>query len=111
MRIHAGYPRKPYSRIDVVDAKTRFRKKGMPFLWGTKAEMISDDVVRITLPGIAKAAEPGDLVSLSTGQEAGAPHAISLDQCAKMHLENVTIHSAPGMGILEADGEGGSKFL
>jgi hypothetical protein len=110
VKIHAGYPRKPYSRIDVVDAKTRYRKKGMPFLWGSNAEMIGDDVVRVNQPGIAKTAQPGDLVSLSTGPETGAPHAISIDQCENMLFENVTIHSAPGMGILEADGEGGSVF-
>lgn len=110
VKIHAGYPRKPYSRIDVVDAQTRFRKKGMPFLWGTKAEMIGEDMVRVKLAGIGKAAQTGDLVSLSTGQEAGAPHAISIDQCENMRFENVTVHSAPGMGILEADGEGGSVF-
>lgn len=110
VKIHAGYPRKPYARIDVIDPKTRFRKKGMPFLWGTKAEMIGEDVVRVKLDGIAKAAKPGDLASLSTGQEAGAPHAISIDQCERMVLKNVTVHSAPGMGILEADGEGGSSF-
>jgi hypothetical protein len=111
IRIHAGYPRKPYSRIDVVDRQTRFRKKGMPFLWGTKAEMIADDVVRIHREGIGKFARPGDLASLSTGQEAGAPHAISIDECAAITLRNVTVYSAPGMGILEADGEGGSSFI
>jgi len=110
VKIHAGYPKKPYSRIDVVDAKTRFRKKGMPFLWGTKAEMVGEDVVRVKLAGIAKAAKPGDLASLSTGQEAGAPHAISIDQSERIQLRGVTVHSAPGMGILEADGEGGSSF-
>lgn len=111
VKIHAGYPRNPYSRIDVIDAKTRFRKKGMPFLWGTKAEMIGEDIVRIHREGIAKASRPGDLASLSTGQEAGAPHAISIDQCEKIIFRNVTVHSAPGMGILEADGEGGSSFV
>lgn len=110
VRIHAGYPRKPYARIDVVDPKTRYRKKGMPFLWGTKASMIGEDVVRIQLNGIAKTAKNGDLVSLSTGQETGAPHAISIDQCSAIHLKSVTVHSAPGMGIIEADGEGGSSF-
>lgn len=110
VRIHAGYPKKPYSRIDVIDPKTRYRKKGMPFLWGTKAEMIADDVVRIRLDGLAKAAKKGDLVSLSTGQEMGAPHAISIDQSERVSLKNVTIFSASGMGILEADGEGGSSF-
>ena len=110
VKIHTGYPKKPYSRIDVIDEKTRFRKKGMPFLWGTKAEMVGGDVVRVKLSGIAKAAKPGDLASLSTGQERGAPHAISIDECERMTLKNVTVHSAPGMGILEADGEGGSTF-
>lgn len=110
VKIHTGYPKKAYSRIDVIDAKTRFRKKGMPFLWGTKAELIGEDVVRVSLKGIAKAAVPGDLASLSTGQERGAPHGISIDECERMLLKNVTIHSAPGMGLLEADGEGGSTF-
>jgi len=111
IKIHAGYPRMPYSRIDVVDRQTRFRKKGMPFLWGTKAEMIADDVVRIHRDGIGKFARPGDLASLSTGQEMGAPHAISLDGCERVTLRNVTVHSAPGMGIIEADGEGGASFI
>ncbi len=110
VKLHAGYPRKAYSRMDLVDAKTHFRKQGMPFLWGTKAEMVSDGVVKVTLAGIGKVAKPGDLVSLSTGQETGAPHAISIDQCERMVFENVTVYSAPGMGILEADGEGGSIF-
>lgn len=111
VKLHQGYPRKAYSRLDVIDPKTRYRKKGMPFLWGTKAEMIGDDVVRVRLPGLAKTARVGDLVSLSTGQEAGAPHAISIEQCERMTLRHVTVHSAPGMGILEADGEGGSTFM
>lgn len=110
VKIHAGYPKKPYARIDVIDPKTHFRKKGMPFLWGTKGEMIGEDIVRVKLKGITKAAKKGDFASLSTGQEAGAPHAISIDQCERMILRNVTVHSAPGMGILEADGEGGSVF-
>lgn len=111
VKLHAGYPRKAYARIDVIDPKTRFRKKGMPFLWGTKAELIGEDVVRVTLDGIARIARIGDLVSLSTGQESGAPHAISVEQCSGIHFKNVTVHSAPGMGILEADGEGGSSFI
>lgn len=110
VKIHAGYPRKPYARIDVIDRETRFRKKGMPFLWGTKAEMAAADVVRVRLPGLAKAARKGDLVTLSTGQETGAPHAVCIDNCERMTLCGVTVHSAPGMGILEADGEGGSTF-
>ena len=110
VKLHQGYPRKAYSRLDVVDPQTRYRKKGMPFLWGTKAELIGEDVVRVSLPGLAKTARLGDLVSLSTGQETGAPHAISVEGCERMTLRHVTVYSAPGMGILEADGEGGSRF-
>jgi hypothetical protein len=72
--------------------------------------MVGEDIVRVKRPDIAKAAKIGDLASLSTGQEAGAPHGISINECARMILRNVTVHSAPGMGILEADGEGGSIF-
>ncbi|MFN0076616.1 MAG: right-handed parallel beta-helix repeat-containing protein [Prosthecobacter sp.] len=111
VKIHAGYPRRPYARIDVIDASTRFRKKGMPFLWGTTAEMISDDVVRIHRDGIAKFARPGDLASLSTGQETGACHAMAIEQCERIAFRNITVHSAPGMGIVEVDGEGGSSFI
>lgn len=112
IKIHDGYPRQPYARIDLVDPQTRFRKKGMPFLWGTKAEMIARDTVRVTLNGIGNAAQVGDLASLSTGQEnGGVPHGVTVENCANVTFQNVTVHSAPGMGILEADGEGRAQFL
>lgn len=112
VKLHEGYPRKPYSRIDVVDPATRYRKRGMPFLWGTKAEMQGEDVVRITLKGIGNTAVKGDLASLNTGSgQDGIPHAVSLERCDGVTLRNVTVHSAPGMGILEADGEGNSRYL
>ncbi len=110
VRLHAGYPKKAYSRVEILDRKTRFRKKGMPFLWGSKALMIEDGLVQVQLKDLGKFAQVGDLVSLSTGQEAGAPHAVTLDSCSHMLFENVTVHSAPGMGIVEVDGEGGSVF-
>ena len=112
VKLHDGYPRKPYSRIDVVDAATRFRKKGMPFLWGTKAETIGEGTVRVSLKGIGKAAAVGDLASLNTSTEQGGiPHALCIEHSTGVALQNVTIHSAPGMGILEADGGGGTKYL
>ncbi len=112
VKLHAGYPRKPYARIDVIDAATRFRKKGMPFLWGTKAEMVGEDTVRVSLKGIGKAAAVGDLASLSTSTEPGGiPHALTIEHCTGVTLQNVTIHSAPGMGILESDGGGATKYL
>ncbi|MBN8458470.1 MAG: right-handed parallel beta-helix repeat-containing protein [Verrucomicrobia bacterium] len=112
VKLHAGYPRKPYARIDVVDPATRYRKRGMPFLWGTMAEIRGDGLVRVSREGIGAAAVPGDLVSLSTGPAPdGIPHGISLDRCAAVVLDHVTVHSAPGMGIIECDGEGGTRML
>lgn len=111
VKIHAGYPLKPYARIDVIDPATRYRKKGMPFLWGTKAEL-KGDVVRVSLANIGAAAQVGDLASLNSGPSPdGVPHAVSLEHCDEVTLSKVTVHSAPGMGILEADGEGRSQYL
>ena len=108
--LDAGYPRELYSRIDVCDPVTRRRKRGMPFLWGTKATWAAEGVVRVTKEGIGKIAAVGDLISLSGGPT-GAPHAIGLDFCEGITLEKVTVHTAPGMGIVECDGEGGAKYL
>ena len=86
----------------------------MPFLWGTQAEMQAPDIVRITLPGIANAAVIGDLASLSTGPDrahGGIDHALEINNCNDTTLRDVTLHSAPGMGILEANGEGGARYL
>jgi hypothetical protein len=109
--LDAGYPRQPYSRIDLCAPATHFRKRGMPFLWGTTAEMIGADVVRVHLSGIGKAAALGDLASLSTGPVGGAPHAISLENCAGMVFDHVTVYTAPGMGIIEDGGEGGMHYM
>jgi hypothetical protein len=110
VKLDAGYPRQPWSRIDVVDPATRYRKKGMPFLWGTTAELIEPDVVRVRLKGIGKAARVGDLASLSAGnEEGGVCHGMTLRDCrGGMVLRDVTIHCAPGMGIVESGGEGGT---
>ncbi len=112
VKLHAGYPREPYARIDLVDPVTRYRKKGMPFLWGTKAAMQGPDVVRVSVKDIGRTAKDGDLASLSTGQgREGIPHAFAIDRCTSVTLRSVTIHSAPGMGILEADGGGKTEYL
>lgn len=112
VQIDAGYPRVPYSRIDVCDPVTRTRKRGMPFMWGTKAKLIEPDVVRVTLKDIGQTAKMGDPVSLSGGPaEDGSPHGMTLESCSGMTLRNVTVYTAPGMGILESDGEGNANYL
>lgn len=110
VKLDAGYPRQPWSRIDVVDPATRFRKKGMPFLWGTTARLVEPDVVRVELQGIGKAARVGDLASLNAGNEPrGVCHGVTLSDCGGgMVLRDVTLHCAPGMGIVESGGVGGT---
>lgn len=111
VRIHGGYPRQPYDRIDIIDPKTRTRKRGMPFLWGSKAQMLGSDVVRVTLPALGGIAEHGDLISLSTGAgPRGIPHAVVITDSSRIALQSVTVHAAPGFGILESGGEGGTQL-
>ena len=111
VKIHAGYPAVANSRIDIVDPKTRFRKRGMPFLWGTKAELIAPDVVRVSLKDIGYAAAVGDMASLSGWVDPGGiPHAIGVETCSHMTLKNVTVCASPSMGIIESDGDGGSYY-
>jgi hypothetical protein len=112
VRIHAGYAVAPWSRIDVVDPRTRYRKKGMPFLWDSTAEVRGPDIVRVHHKHLGTTAERGDLVSLSTGQDVGGVcHALTIEQChGGIVLEDVTIHAAPGMGIVEHGGAGDTNL-
>ena len=110
VKLDAGYPRAAYSRIDLCDPKTRHRKRGMPYLWGTSAAMVGADTVRVTRSDIGKAAAIGDLASLNTGPINGAAHAVSIDTCSGMAFDHVTVFSAPGFGLVESDGDGGMRY-
>ena len=85
----------------------------MPFLWGTKAAMVQPDVVRVTLKGIGDAAPAGSLASLNEGNEAGGVcHGVTLEHCGGgMVLRDLTIYCAPGMGIVEHAGAGGTHIV
>lgn len=114
IQLDKGYPRQAYNRIDVIDPKTRTRKHGMPFLWGAKSQWLDEKagILCVGHPELYCVAAVGDLVSLSTGPEpGGAPHGITIQNSADTTLRNVTIYSAPGMGIFEVDGEGGAKYI
>ena len=112
VKIHDGYPVKGYSRIDIVDPKTRHRKHGMPFLWGTKAELREGGVVRIMLEkGFERSAVPGDFATLSTGPEAGGiPHAVVIRNSTRLTLKDFTVHCAPGFGIINGGGHGDHHY-
>lgn len=112
VKLDAGYPAQPYARLEVCDPRTHFRKRGMPFLWGTQAAITQPGVVRVTLKDLGRTAQVGDPVSLSAGPEPGGiPHGIVIENSARMTLQDVTVHSAPGMGIIDAGGEGGTRLL
>lgn len=113
VKIHDGYPLKPYSRIDVIDPKTRYRKRGSKFVWGATAELREGNIVRVSQPELPSVAKVGDMATMSTGPEGmyGAPHALVISNCkGGMVLENVSIHSAPGFGIFESEGVGGTHL-
>jgi hypothetical protein len=113
VKIHDGYPVQPYSRIDIVDPVTRFRKRGSVFVWNTTAELRENNVVRVYQPDLKVAARIGDLASMSTGPEGtyGAPHVLEIGNCqGGMVLEDVTIHCGPGFGIFESGGKGGTHL-
>lgn len=116
VKIHQGYPVKAWSRMDVIDPVTRYRKRGTIFAWNNTAQILGGDTVRVTntdSPNITSVAEVGDMASLSTGPEGpyGAPHALVLTDCqGGMALKNVTIHCGPGFGIYESGGMGGTHL-
>ncbi|MDR1336323.1 MAG: right-handed parallel beta-helix repeat-containing protein [Tannerella sp.] len=113
VRIHDGYDVAPYSRIDIIDPATRFRKRGSVFVWNSTAELAADGVVRVYQPDLKVAARVGDMASMSTGPEGtyGAPHVLEIGSCrGGMVLEDVTVHCGPGFGIFESGGTGGTHL-
>lgn len=112
VKIDAGYPHILYDRIVICDPKTRFHKYGIDHLWGTKASWASAGVVRITRPDVARKVELGDLAALSGGQEMGDCHGITVENhCSNVVFRNVTIHCAPGMGLIDYNNETGIKMF
>lgn len=102
IKIDAGYPRILFDRIVICDPKTRFHKYGINHLWGTKASWSAADTIRITLKDVAQHVDLGDPVALSGGQESGNCHGITVEnQCSNVIFRNVTIHCAPGMGLVD----------
>ncbi len=109
VKIHKGYDIETYSRIDIIDKKTRFRKRGSVFQWESTAQVVDDGVVRVSnakLPGVA---EVGDMASMSGLIDQGAVHTFVVNDCkGGIVLKNLTINTGPGFGIFETEGEGGT---
>ena len=108
VKIHKGYAVQPYSRIDVIDRQTRYRKRGSLFVWGSTAQVIGTDVVRVTQTNLPTVAKVGDMASMSMVPE-GAVHTFVVTDCkGGIVLNNLTINTGPGFGIFEVKGEGGT---
>ncbi|MCS2407474.1 LamG domain-containing protein [Bacteroides salyersiae] len=70
VKIHAGYPVEAYSRIDILDPKTRYRKRGSKFIWGATAENKGNGIIRVFQSGdMTNVAHVGDLATMSTGRK------------------------------------------
>ncbi|WP_142688464.1 T9SS type A sorting domain-containing protein [Chitinophaga polysaccharea] len=113
IKIHQGYPVQPWSRLDIIDPATRYRKRGSIFAWNTSAQILGGDTVRVTNtdnPNITTVAQVGDMAAISAGAEGGgAPHTLVLSDCqGGMVLRNVTVNAGPGFGIFESGGAGGT---
>lgn len=112
VEIDAGYPLLLLDRIVICDPRTRFHKYGIDHLWGTKAAWARPGIVRITRSEVARKVDLGDLAVLSGGQEQGVCHAITVEnRCSNVVFRNVTLHCAPGMGVVDANNETGIKMF
>ena len=111
VKIHAGYPVEPFTRIDIVDRQTRYRKQGKPYMWGATAALRPGGVVRVMNRAAAGFAQVGDLISLGGYGANVIPHAVVVDDSSRVTLRNVTVHASNCMGIIASGGEGGHSFL
>ncbi|MGG1515483.1 Ig-like domain-containing protein [Paenibacillus oryzisoli] len=111
IQLSEGYPRELYSRISVFDPQTRFIKRGVDYLWGTGglASWNADGTMHLGSKDNLNNVEVGDIVTLAAGAEQfGVGHAIGVGGSSGIMFKHVTLNAAPGMGLIDAGGEGGT---
>ena len=111
VKIHAGYPLRADLRVDIVDRKTRYRKRDKPFMWGGSSEIRPNGIVRVTNKSAAEFAKVGDLASMGAEIPNLVAHTLAVEESDKVILQNVTILSSNCMGIVAAGGDGGHRFI
>ncbi|MEI7731202.1 MAG: right-handed parallel beta-helix repeat-containing protein [Verrucomicrobiota bacterium] len=111
VKIHAGYPVEPYTRLDIVDRQTRYRKQDKPFMWGGKAEVRPGGIVRVQNRSAAAFAQVGDLASMGGYGNNVVPHTLAVEDSGNITLQNVTVFTSNCMGIIASGGEGNHRFL
>lgn len=98
------------AQMQVMDPINRSVKAGTPdFLQTNDVEKVADNVVRVRFgyaTNNSKAIALGDSIVLKYR----GTHGMHLRGVQDSVLENVTIYSAPHMGIVEADGGGGNIY-
>ncbi len=95
----------------IFDANTRLLKRGSWDIFEAKLSQEREGVLRITCKSSNQVAScgaaAGDLLVL---RGRAGKMGIRLVDCAEMNVENVTLWSAPGMGLQEIGGDGGSRY-
>jgi hypothetical protein len=91
-----------------IDPVGRTMKPGTLPAKTTNVDKLADDLIRIKLGGADYIG--GLVVGDSVVLKSRGAHAINLDRSSNVHLKNVTVHSALGMGVTERNGEGGNRY-
>lgn len=105
-----GYPENRLEeRIQIYDAATAELRRG-DARWKPEIESLGERCYRVSKVDGYKfdadrdTEQVGDILVTNNKTEApGAPHAILLRDCQRMHFEDVTLHASPSFGFLEKD--------
>jgi len=113
IRIEKGYPTnlddpKYFPTLPIAylfDSQTRWWKPGAYDLYGTGIKRLGPDRFQVDWNRSQPAAS-GDLVAF----RGSGPHNITLVNCSRMQLNNVTIYNAGAFAVLESEGEGDNRY-
>ena len=110
-----GYPENELvERIEIFDPATRELRRASHYGWGA-FERTGQRRYRISKGPNHRyrpqtdTEQPGDLlVTNNRTPERGGPHAVLLDRCSGVTLQDVTLYASPAFGFLETDCTGSS---
>ena len=113
VQIEIGYPTnlddpKYFPTLPIgylFDSQTRWWKPGAYDLYGTGIKRLGPDRFQVDWNRSQPAAS-GDLVAF----RGSGPHNITLVNCSRMQLNNVTIYNAGAFALLESQGDGDNRY-
>jgi len=108
--IDPGYPDTvDFTRCGIYDASTRQIKRDTAPTYSKGVERIGERAVRVKVDeGGQRNLKVGDLFVLANGRQ--SPHGVVLDRCSEITLEDVTLWSAPVLGLFETGGAGANVY-